>query len=67
MALAFSAGAIDAAAGMGSGPIQALPWAAKQRPKADNQGQKGVESDTQPTESPRADPIAGPTDFKPKN
>ena len=39
--LAFAAGAAEAAAqGMGSGPIQTLPWAAKQRSKPNKESQK---------------------------
>ena len=67
-ALVFAAGAIEAAAqGMGSGPIQTLPWA-KQRSKP-NKDQKGGESNIQPSEPLRADPIVGtgPGDTRPKN
>jgi hypothetical protein len=68
LALAFAAGAVDAAAqGMGSGPIQILPWAAKQRAKPNKEVQKGAEAEVQPTESLRAEPIAGAVDAKPKN
>lgn len=70
VALAFAAGAVDAAAqGMGSGPIQTLPWAAKQRSKPNKEAQKGAESDVQPSEQLRADPIsgAGPVNARPKN
>jgi hypothetical protein len=68
--LAFAAGAVDAAAqGMGSGPIQTLPWAAKQRSKPSKETQKGAEADAQPTDQLRADPIvgSGPVDAQPKN
>lgn len=72
LALAFAAGAVDATAqGMGSGPIQTLPWAAKQRtkPNPNKDTQKGAEADIQPTEQLRADPIVGtgPVDIRPKN
>lgn len=69
LALAFAAGAVEAAAqGMGSGPIQTLPWAAKQRPRPNKEAQKGAEADVQPTEPLRADPIADTVDpTKPKN
>ncbi len=70
LALAFGVVAVDAAAqGMGSGPIQTLPWAAKQRSKPNRDTQKGTEADVQPTEQLRADPIVGtgPVDGKPKN
>ena len=73
LALAFAAGAIDAAAqGMGSGPIQTLPWAAKARPKPglNKEAQKGIEdADVQPTDQLRAAPIAGagPVQTQPKN
>jgi len=70
LALAFGAVAVDAAAqGMGSGPIQTLPWAAKQRSKPKQDTQKGTEADAQPTEQLRADPIvgAGPVGAQPKN
>ncbi len=70
LALAFGAVAVDAAAqGMGSGPIQTLPWAAKQRSKPNRDTQKGTEADAQPTEQLRADPIAGtrPAEAQPKN
>jgi len=69
MALVFAAGAVDAAAqGMGSGPIQTLPWAAKQRSKPNKEAQKGAEADVQPNEPLRADPITGvASDTKPKN
>ena len=70
LALAFAAGAVDAAAqGMGSGPIQTLPWAAKQRPKPNpnKEGQRGVDADTQPVETSPAEPIAGPVATKPRN
>lgn len=69
LALAFGVVAVDAAAqGMGSGPIQTLPWAAKQRSKPNRDSQKGTEADAQPTEPLRADPIAGtgPADGQPK-
>lgn len=69
-ALAFGAVAVDAAAqGMGSGPIQTLPWAAKQRSKPNRDTQKGTEADAQPADQLRADPIVGtgPVDAKPKN
>ena len=71
LALAFTAGAVDAVAqGMGSGPIQTLPWAAKQRskPNPNKEAQKG-EADVQPTEQLRAEPIVGtgPVDAQPKN
>ena len=70
LALAFAAGAVDAAAqGMGSGPIQTLPWAAKARSKPNKDIPKGAEADVQPTEQLRADPIAGagPVTAQPKN
>ena len=70
LALAFAAGAVDAAAqGMGSGPIQTLAWAAKQRSKPNKDIPKGAETDVQPTEQLRADPIAGagPVNVQPKN
>ena len=70
LALAFAADAVDAAAqGMGSGPIQTLPWAAKQRSKPNKEAQKGAEADVPPTEQLRADPIsgAGPVNAQPKN
>lgn len=70
LALAFAASAVDAAAqGMGSGPIQTLPWAAKQRSKSNKEAQKGAEADVQPTEQLRANPItgAGPVNAQPKN
>lgn len=72
LALAFAAGVVDAdAQEMGSGPIQTLPWAAKQRSKpSPNRGaQKGAEVDVQPTELLRAEPIVGtrPVDIQPKN
>ncbi|HEY4170089.1 MAG TPA: hypothetical protein VGM96_25070 [Reyranella sp.] len=70
LALAFAAGAVDAAAqGMGSGPIQTLPWAAKQRSKPNKEAQKGAEADVQPPEQLRAQPIVGtgPVDTQPKN
>lgn len=70
LALAFAVAAVDAAAqGMGSGPIQTLPWAAKQRSKPNKEAQKGAETDVQPTEQLRADPIAGagPVNAQPKN
>jgi hypothetical protein len=52
LALAFGVVAVDAAAqGMGSGPIQTLPWAAKQRSKPNRDTQKGTEADAQPTPS----------------
>ncbi len=69
LALAFGVVAVDAAAqGMGSGPIQTLPWAAKQRSKPNRETQKGTEADAQPTEPLRADPIVGngPVDAQPK-
>ena len=70
LALAFAADA--AAQGMGSGPIQTLPWAAKARPKAgpNKEAQKGIEdADAQPTDQLRAAPIAGvgPVQTQPKN
>ena len=68
LAFAAAAAAVDAAAqGMGSGPIQTLPWAAKQRPKPNKEPQKDAETDVQPTEPLRADPIAGAVETKPKN
>ena len=70
LALAFAADAVDAAAqGMGSGPIQTLPWAAKQRSKPNKEAQKGAEADVQPAEQLRAGPIAGtsPVNAQPKN
>jgi hypothetical protein len=70
LALAFAAGAVDAAAqGMGSGPIQTLPWAAKQRSKPNKEAQKGAEADVQPTDQLRAEPIVGngPVETQPKN
>jgi hypothetical protein len=70
LVLAFAAGAIEAAAqGMGSGPIQTLPWAAKQRPKPNKEDQKGGVADVQPSEPLRAEPIVGtrPVDTPPKN
>ena len=72
LALAFTAGAVNAAAqGMGSGPIQTFPWAAKQRskPNPNKEAQKGAEGDVQPTEQLRAEPIVGtgPVDAQPKN
>ncbi len=70
LALAFAAGAVGAAAqGMGSGPIQTLPWAAKQRSKPNKEGQKGAEAEVQPAEQLRAQPIVGtgPVDTQPKN
>jgi hypothetical protein len=72
LGLAFGLVAVDAAAqGMGSGPIQTLPWAAKQRVKPNRDIQKGTETeaDAQPTEQPRADPIVGtgPVQAAPKN
>lgn len=71
LALAFAAGAGEAAAqGMGSGPIQTLPWAAKQRskPNPNKEAQKGAEAEIQPVEQLRAEPIvgAGPVDPQPK-
>lgn len=70
--LAFAASAGEAAAqGMGSGPIQTLPWAAKQRskPNPDKEAQKGAEADAQPTDQLRAEPIVGngPVAIQPKN
>jgi hypothetical protein len=70
--LIFAAGAGEVAAqGMGSGPIQTVPWAAKQRTKPAKDGvQKGAEADIQPAEQLRAQPIAGtgPADvIQPKN
>ena len=70
--LIFAAGATDAAAqGMGSGPIQTVPWAtAKQRTKpAKDDAQKGAQADVQPTDQLRAEPIAGtgPADAPSKN
>jgi hypothetical protein len=68
--LAFAAGAAEAAAqGMGSGPIQTLPWAAKQRSKPNKEAQKGAEADVQPAEQLRAEPIvgSGPVGTQPKN
>jgi hypothetical protein len=72
LALAFAAGAVGAAAqGMGSGPIQTLPWAAKQRskPNPDKEAQKGAEAEVQPTEQLRAQPIIGasPVDIQLRN
>jgi hypothetical protein len=72
LALAFAASAGEATAqGMGSGPIQTLPWAAKQRskPNPNKEAQKGAETDVQPTEQLRAEPIVGtgPVDTQPKN
>jgi hypothetical protein len=68
LALAFAAGTVDAAAqGMGSGPIQTLPWAAKARSKPNVQGQKAIEADAQPSEPLKAEPISGPLDTRPKN
>jgi hypothetical protein len=70
LALAFGAVAADAAAqGMGSGPIQTLPWAAKQRAKPTRDTQKGTEADAQPTDQLRAAPIAGtgPVEAQSKN
>jgi hypothetical protein len=68
--LIFAAGAGEVAAqGMGSGPIQTVPWAtAKQRTKpAKDDPQKGAEADVQPTTQLRAEPIAGtgPADVVP--
>jgi hypothetical protein len=68
--LAFAAGAGEAAAqGMGSGPIQTLPWAAKQRSKPTKEAQKGAEADAPPTDQLRAEPIVGngPVDPQPKH
>jgi hypothetical protein len=68
LALAFAAGTVDAAAqGMGSGPIQTLPWAAKARSKPNAQDQKAIDTDAQPSEPLKAEPISGPVDTKPKN
>ncbi|HLG48891.1 MAG TPA: hypothetical protein VKY24_21790 [Reyranella sp.] len=72
LALAFAAGVGEAAAqGMGSGPIQTLPWAAKQRskPNPNKEAQKGAEAEIQPVEQLRAEPIvgAGPVDPQPKH
>ena len=67
LAVAFAAAAVDAAAqGMGSGPIQTLPWAAKQQSKSDKEAQKGAKTDVQPTEQLRADPIAGTSPVSPQ-
>jgi hypothetical protein len=67
--LAFATGAAEVAAqGMGSGPIQTVPWAAKQRAKPAKDGvQKGTEADVQPVEQLQAQPIAGtgPADVVP--
>jgi hypothetical protein len=70
LVLAFAAGAIDAAAqGMGSGPIQTLPWAAKQRPKPNLNKDAQKDADVLPTDQLRAAPIAGagPVQTQPKN
>ncbi len=70
LTLAFAAGAVDATAqGMGSGPIQTLPWAAKARPKPNKEAQKDADADALPTDQLRAAPIAGagPVQTQPKN
>lgn len=58
LTLAFAAGAVEAAAqGMGSGPIQTLPWAAKARPKPNKE--RGADTDIQPADATPAAPLVG--------
>lgn len=49
-----------AAQGMGSGPIQSLPWAAKQRPHPGGADKKQGAADAAPQDVPHEAPISTP-------
>lgn len=61
MAVAFTGPALSQAWAQSSGPIQTLPWGAKQRPKSGPSDQKQVDGQdmVQQTVTPQK-PLAGP-------